>query len=266
MATVGTSISDFGLTTDGIFLRAPRLTKDDIGEGLSESDVDLIDDFEDAWKKFLSSRPGTLPPGSKIKNFRNMQTRLNEIEGKKQNVVLEVQRQLDFFDSSREKLEEKYSKEKEEASLQQESVVKALEKEIDNIAVADKILSEVLPWEHYFDNLESNASEAHRISGGASHKTGESQVIRPSDEALYLANIEPNDVVEAAKHGESEAHLIHAYRIDNALLKAKSVMLKREADRLEKNMLADRMLAKLLMDNDVWAAMASSQQRREDSA
>mmetsp|Transcript_4050 Transcript_4050/g.9661 ORF Transcript_4050/g.9661 Transcript_4050/m.9661 type:complete len:260 (-) Transcript_4050:152-931(-) len=259
MATVNTSVSDFGLTTDGIFIRAPRLTKDDIGERLSGNDVYLIEEFEDAWKKFLSSRPGTLPPGTKIKNFRNMQTRLNLIEGKKQNVCMELQRQLDFFDSSKEKLEEKYSKEKEEATLQQESVIAGLEKEIDNIAVADKILSEVLPWEHYFDNLESNAASAHGASS-ASHKTGHSQVIRPSDEALYLANIHPSDAVDAHKSAEAESYLIHAYRIDNALLKAKSVMLKREADRLEKNLLADRALAKLLMDNDVWAAMASSKQ------
>lgn len=259
MATVNTNATDFGLTTDGIFLRAPRLTKDDIGERLSDSDVHLIEEFEDVWKDFLSSRPGTLPPGQKIKNFRNLQAGLNEIEAKKQNVCLELQRQLDFFVTSRDKLEEKYGKEKEEATLQQASVVAELEKEIDNIAMADKLLSEVLPWEHYFDNLESNASAAHEGSSASmSQKTGQSQVIRPSDEALYLANIQPSEVVDAAKSGHSEAHLLRAYRIDNALLKAKSVMMKREADRLEKNMMADRVLAKVLMDNDVWAAIAST--------
>lgn len=260
MTTLSTHTSDYGLTTDGIFLHAPRLTKDDISGPLSDSDIKLLEKFEDAWKEFLSSRPGTLPPGQKIKNFRNIQTQLNEIEAKKQNVCLELQRQLDFFASSRDKLQEKYSKEKEEATLQRENLVRELEKEIDNIAMADKLLSEVLPWKHYFDNLESNASTAYDGSiASMSAATGQSQAIRPSSEAMYLANVEPHEIVHAARCGNSKAHLIRAYRIDNALLKAKAAMMKCEADRLERNMRSDHVLSKFLMDNDVWEAMTSGE-------
>ena len=259
MTTMNMNATDYGLTTDGIFLRAPRLTKDDIGESLTDSDVDLIEDLEDAWKEFLSSRPGTLPPGRKIKNFRNIQTAVNEIEGKKQNVCLELQRQLDFFASSTDKLEEKYSEQKEEATLQQKGAVEALEQEIDDIALADKLLSEVLPWEHYFDNLESNTSKVHDGSiASLSAKTGQSQLVKPSGEALYLANVKPDEIVDGALHGNANAHFLRAYKIDNALLKAKAVMLKREADRLEKNIRSDRVISKLLMKNDVFRTMVSS--------
>jgi len=248
-----------GLTTDGSFLRAPRLNKDDIGECLSDSDINLVEEFEDAWEDFLASHPGILPPGHKIKNFRNIQTQLDEIEGKKQNVCLELQRQLDFFANSRGKLEEKYNKEKEEATLQQENVVQEFEKEIDNIAMADKLLSEVLPWEHYFGNLESNMSTVHNGSvASMSTKTSQSQVIRPSGEALYLANVQPGDIVYAARRGNSNALLHRAYRIDNALLKAKAAMIKREADRLEKTIRSDQLLSKFLMEEDVWGMLASS--------
>lgn len=256
MATVSSNTTDFGLATDRIFLRAPRLNKDDIGESLSGDDIDLLEEFEDAWKEFLSARPGTLPPGQKIKNFRNIQTRMNEVQAKKENVCLELRRQLDFFASSRGRLEEKYSRQKEEATLQQKGMVEELEQEIDRIAIADKLLSEVLPWEHYFHNLESNTSALD--NGGVANMsaaTGRSQPIRPSAEALYLANIKPNEITDAPGR---EAHLHQAYRIDNAILKAKSAMLKREADRLEKNILSDRVLSKFLMDNDVWGAIASS--------
>lgn len=256
MATSSTSTSDYGLTTDGIFLRAPRLTKDDVSGSLSESDINLIEKFEDAWKEFLSSRPGTLPPGRKIKNFRNIQTKINEVEAKKQNVCLELQRQLDFFASSRNKLEEKYGKEKEEANLQRQNVVRQLEKEIDDIAMADKLFSEVLPWEHYFDNLESNTSTAY--DGSMSTGTGQSQAIRPSGKALYLANVETGEVVHAARVGNSNPNLLRAFRIDNALLKSKAAMMSREADRLEKNIKSARDLSKFFMDNDVWEVMASS--------
>ena len=249
-----------GLATDGIFLRAPRLNKDDVCEYLSESDIETIEDFEDAWRAFLSSRPGILPPGQKIKNCRNIQTQINEIEAKKQNVCLELQRQLEFFTSSKNQLEAKFSKSMEEATLQQQDVVGQLDREIDDIALADKSLSNVLPWEHFFDNLESNTTTVHHgsVVSMASTGTGQSQLIKPSSEALYLANIQPAEVVYAARRGKSKSHLLRAYRIDNALLKAKAAMLKQEADRLEKTIKSERLLSDFLMENDVWGIMADN--------
>mmetsp|Transcript_30132 Transcript_30132/g.64592 ORF Transcript_30132/g.64592 Transcript_30132/m.64592 type:complete len:257 (+) Transcript_30132:86-856(+) len=247
------------LTTDEVFLRAPRLNKDDICEPLSEHDTDLIEQFEDAWKEFLSARRGTLPPGQKIKNCRNIQARMNEMEGKKQNVCLELQRQLDFFDSSRDKLEEKYGKEKEEATAQQNDLIAKLEQEIDEIAIADKALSEILPWEHFFDNLESNTTMVHNGSvASLSAATGQSQPIKPSGEALYLANIQPSELVYAARRGKSKAHLLRAYRIDNALLKAKAGMLRREVDRVGKTIRSDQLISNFLMENDIWGTMVES--------
>jgi len=247
------------LTTDEIFLRAPRLNKDDITENLSDNDAETIEQFEDAWKDFLLARPGILPPGRKIKSCRRIQTRMNEIDGKKQNVCLELQQQLDFFATSKEKLEEKYHKTKEDATLQQEAVIRELEQEIDDIATADKILSDVLPWEHFFENLEANTTTVHDGSvASLSAGTGRSQMIKPSGEAMYLANIQPGELVYAARRGNSKAHFLRAYRIDNALLKAKAAMLRREADRLEKNMKSERTLSQVLMDNDIWGIMAAS--------
>lgn len=245
------------LTTDGIFLRAPRLTKDDIGECVSATDVKLIEEFEDAWKEFLASRPGTLPPGQKIKNFRNIQTQLKEIEAKKQNVCLELQRQLDFFAGSRNKLEEKYNKEKDEVTLQQKDVIQELENEIDDIAAADKLLSEVLPWEHYFDNLESNTSNVNESVDSISTRNGQGQAIKPSGEALYLSNIQRGEALHSGRFMNSKVNLLRAYRIDNALLKAKAAMIKRESDRLGKTIRSDRLLAKFLMENDIWGVMVS---------
>eukprot|EP00536_Pseudo-nitzschia_multiseries_P013471 jgi/Psemu1/35273/gm1.35273_g len=248
-----------GLTTDEIFQRAPRLSKDDITEQLSEMDIETIEEFEDAWKEFLQSRPGVLPPGRKVKNFRHIQIMMNEIEGKKQNVCLELQRQLDFFADSKDKLEEKYKKAKLDATLQQEGVIKHLEQDIDDIATADKLLSEVLPWEHFFENLEANTTTVHNGSvASMSAGTTQSQAVKPSSEALYLANVQPKEVVYAARRGNSKAHLLRAYRIDNALLKAKAAMLRKEADRLEKTIRSERMLSTVLMDNDIWGIMAVS--------
>ena len=256
MATVDTSIANYGLTADEIFLRAPRLNKDDVGECLTDSNIELIEEFEDAWKQFLISRPGTLPPGQKIKNFRNIQTRLNEIEGKKQNVCMELQRQLDLLASSRGKLEEDFDNQKQDATIQQKDLIRDLERKIDDIAMADKLYSEVLSWEHYFDNLESNTSTVHS-DASLSTKTEESQVVKPTNEALYLANVKPSDIVDAARCGNSEARLLRAYRIDNALLKAKAAMMKREADRLEKNIRSDKIISDFLMENDIWGILAS---------
>lgn len=259
MATLSINAMDTGLALNRAFLRAPRLTRDDITEQLSDTEAATIEEFENAWENFLSSRPGILPPGRKLKNCRHIQTRMNEIEGKKQNVCLELQKQLDFFADSKVKLEEKFHKTKEEAALQQQEVVRQLEKEIDDIALSDKILSEVLPWEHFFDNLEANTSTAHNGSvASLSAATSQSQIIKPSGEAMYLANVQPKELIYAARRGKSKSHLLRAYRIDNALLKARAAMLRREAERLEKNLNADRMISHVLMDNDVWGIMSAS--------
>ena len=251
------AIIDSGeLTSEEIFLRAPRLNGDDVDEYLSDNDVNTIEDFEDAWKVFLSSHPGILPSGTKIKNCRRIQNQIYEIEGKKQNICLELQNQLDFFTRSKDELNAKYTNEMEAATFQQQEVIRKLDKEIDDIAVADKSLSTVLPWEHFFDNLESNTTTTNHGSA-ASSTVGSHQPIKPSTEALYLSNIDNNEVVEAARRRNSKPRLLRAYRIDNALLKAKSAMLKIEADRLEKTIKSERLLSKFLLEHDIQTIMNS---------
>lgn len=248
-----------GLSTSEIFLRVPRLNEHDIDENLSEIDVETIEEFEDAWQEFLSSRPGVLPPGRKIKKCKQIETQMKEIEGKKQNVCLELQRHLDFFAASRDKVEEKYKNAKEDAKLQQKNIKEELEHEIDEIAKADKLLSDVLPWEHFFENLESNTTAVHNGSvASMSAGTSQSQQVKPSAEALYLADIRPGEVFYAARRGTSKAHFLRAYRIDNALLKAKAAMLRRETERLEKVVKSEQMLSQILTENDVWGVMAAS--------
>jgi hypothetical protein len=242
------------LTAEGIFLRAPRLTGDDFDEYLSDNDVNTIEEFEDEWKIFLSSHPGILPSGTKIKNCRRIQNQINEMDGKKQNICLELQNQLDFFTNSKDQLKVKYTMEMEAAALQQQEVIHKLDREIDDIAEADKSLSTVLPWEHFFDNLESNTTITNHGSV-ASSTVGSHQPIKPSNEALYLSNIDNNEVVEAARRGNSKPRLLRAYRIDNALLKAKSAMLKIEADRLEKTIKSERLLSKFLVEHDIQTIM-----------
>jgi len=183
----------------------------------------------------------------KIKNCRKIQNQINEIEAKKQNICLELQRQLDFFTNSKDQLEVEYTKDMEVAALQQQEVIHKLEKEIDDIAEADKSLSVVTRWEHFFDNLQANASTLRSR-----------QPIKPSNEALYLANIDYTEVVVAARRGKSKPRLLRAYRIDNTLLKAKAAMLKIEADRLEKTIKSERLLSNFLVEYDIQSMLASS--------
>jgi len=240
--------SDNELTTEGIFLQAPRLNKDDVDEILSDNDVNTIEEFEDAWKEFLLHHPGTLLPGQKIKNCRRIQNQINEIQAKKQNICLELQRQLDFFTNSKDQLEQKYTNNMEVAALQQQEIIQKLEKEIDDIAEADKSLSVVTRWEHFFDNLQANASTL---------RPRPRQPIKPSHEALYLANIDHTEVVEAARRGQSKVRLLCAYRIDNTLLKAKAAILKIETDRLEKTIKSEQLLSKFLVEYNIQSILAS---------
>jgi hypothetical protein len=242
-------------TATEYILEAPRVHQNDIESALSERDIQAIDEFEEAWREFVSSRPGVLPPGAKLRSCLAIEYQIDDVEVSKRNVQMEMQRQLDFFNSSKDQLEANFTRAMEEAALMQQDVNKRLTKEISDIADADESLSTTLPWEHFFDNLDSLAEEAciaEEAGGGL-------RALKPSNRALYLANnIDHTEVAMAALEGRSSALLLHAFNIDNALLNAEIRMMQREVDRLEKTTKSQQVMAKFLTEHNIWGLLTKS--------
>lgn len=245
-------------TATEFILDAPRIHQNDIESALSDHDIIAIEEFEELWHEFLLSRPGVLPPGRKLNSCLSIQYEINEVEASKQNVRMEMQRQLDFFISSKDQLEANFTKAMEEAALIQQEVNKRLSREIDDIADADKSLSMTLPWEHFFDNLDSLTEEAN-FGDEISHAPSiGSLALKPSNRALYLANIDQEEVAKAALEGKSSGLLLRAFSVDNALLNAQVHMMQREVDRLEKTSKSQNVQAKFLTDHNIWGLLTKS--------
>lgn len=242
-------------TATQFILEAPRVQQNDIEAALSEGDILAIDEFEDAWREFITSRPGVLQPGAKLRSCLAIQNQIDEVEVSKQNVEMELQRQLDFFSSSKDQLDSNFSKAMEEAALMQQDVNKRLNKEISDIADADESLSATLPWEHFFENLDSLTEEIDfaRDAGGGF------RAVMPSDRAMFLANnTNHTEMAMAALEGKSSALLLRALNVDNALLNAEIRMMQREVDRLEKTTRSQKVMAKFLTEHNIWGLLTKS--------
>eukprot|EP00539_Tryblionella_compressa_P003416 CAMPEP_0178748786 /NCGR_PEP_ID=MMETSP0744-20121128/9063_1 /TAXON_ID=913974 /ORGANISM="Nitzschia punctata, Strain CCMP561" /LENGTH=271 /DNA_ID=CAMNT_0020402157 /DNA_START=102 /DNA_END=917 /DNA_ORIENTATION=- len=239
-----------------MILRAPRLNQKNIEEALSDRDIIALEEFENKWHSFLSSNPGILPPGKKLKSCLEIQNQLDEIEVAKQNAQMELQRQLDFFNNSKDQLEANFTKAMEEAALMQQDIIRSLNKEIDDIALADQTLSATLPWRHFFNNLQAITDENNVPEGMSTGESACSRGIKPSSQAMYLANNTDQAVVaQAALEGKSSNVLLRAFHIDNGLLKAEIKMAQREIDRLERTTKSQRVLSKFLTEHNIWGLL-----------
>jgi hypothetical protein len=244
-----------------MILQAPRLHPSTIDHALSDEDILALDEFENKWHHFLSSNPDVLPPGEKLKSCLELTSQLAEIEVSNQLVKMELQRQLDFFTNSKDQLEANFTKAMEEAALIQQEVIRNLNKEIDDIAIADQILSKTLPWEHFFDNLDTLTEWDNDFDGSATSasSTTYSRGLKPSRQAMYLANIDdPREVVEAALEGKSSGPLLRVFKVDNALLKAQVKTMQQEIDRLERTNKSQKDLAKFLSEYNIWGLLSKS--------
>jgi hypothetical protein len=244
-----------------MILQAPRLHQSSIDHTLSDEDILGLDEFENKWGYFLSSNPDVLPPGKKLKSCLDLKNQLAEIEVSKQMVKMELQRQLDFFTNSKSQLEANFTKAMEETALIQQEVIRNLNKEIDDIAVADQILSKTLPWEHFFENLDSLTEMNNDFDGSATSfsATTYSRGLKPSRQAMYLANTnDQTEVVDAALEGKSSAPLLRVFKVDNALLKAQVKTMQQEIERLERTNKSQKDLAKFLSEYNIWGLLSKS--------
>jgi hypothetical protein len=244
-----------------MILQAPRLHQSSIDHALSDEDTLALDEFENKWRYFLSTNPDVLPPGKKLKSCLDLKSQLAEIEVSKQMVKMELQRQLDFFTKSKDQLEANFTKAMEEAALIQQEVIRNRNKEIDDIAVADQLLSKTMPWEHFFDNLDNLTESNNDLDGSITSvsATTYSRGLKPSRQAMYLANVDDQrDVVEAVMEGECSGPLFRIFKIDNALLKAQVKTMQQEVDRLERTNKSQRDLAKFLSEYNIWGLLSKS--------
>lgn len=203
-------------------LMAAAVTPEDLDFELDPDSANTMNEFQIAWKKFMKDHPELIPEGKREKNIKQLQKKAMELKKTQAEANDELQKQLDFFEKSRETLELNTKKELEEARTKQQKAHDKLQKQLDSITASEHLLSQTYPWDFFVASVDAATGKS-----GVKHDLGadSAKTVKPSDRALYL--------VDSTK-GHPKNIELRAYQIDHALLNTQIRMLQNEAKALER--------------------------------
>lgn len=258
--------------------KAPPITYDDFDPReieLHSEQINLIDELEKLWTEFLQADPDVLPGGKKGARIESLEGKLLALQNSKHNVEAELQRQLDFFEKSKEQLEANFERLKMKEEKEQENMMNEMEGRLDAVGTSSRNLEANGGWELFFEALEDaveqsdvqqlpgnglstilGMSTAHspRGGGGGSTTKKPSCAIKPTAKAMFLNNA----ATESDLHLRSRDFLLRAFRIDNALLEAEIKTLQRDVERLEQGTKSVDFVGKFLTEQNIWGILSSS--------
>lgn len=251
-----------------LILDAPQLQSDDFegcGMTLNENDIQMINEFEALWKDYLQANPNILHAGKKGMRIETLENRVIAMQTAKRNVHAELQRQLDFFDHSKEQLETNFLQEKERSEKQLEKMLAEMEPKLDAIGTSMRHLEANGEWELFMQVLNEAVEQSEvqplpgdglsTVFGIPSHVSSraKSNVMKPSAKAMFLNNVTGSDV-----HMHSRDFLLRAYRIDHELLQAQVRVLQRDVERMERNAETMELVGNFLTEHNIWGLLATN--------
>jgi len=225
-------------------LMSAPITADDMDFDLDPDAQYTMSEFEAAWKNFMTVNPDMIPQGKRETHIKEMQKQVKNIRNTRQEAQEELHKQLDFFEKSRKDLETDFEKELDITRSKQKSNHESLQRKLDSVAIAEHLLSQVIPWEHFLASVDKAADKA-RIEEKAIWKNDAgNHKAKPSKRAMFLVD---------GSRGNDNDVILRAYQIDHALLNTQVKMLQKEAEGYEKLMETQKSIGKLLNDTNVWS-------------
>jgi hypothetical protein len=212
----------------------------DLDVALTEDDMDLVEEFEARWRGYMHDNPGVLPTSGRSKRLAELKSKILKVKMNTTVVEKELKDQLKLYIRSREAIEQDYQKEIQEATAAQKSLEDKIEKELDNAAMADRLESQLIPWEHFLDSVDNSAVPSPRASNE------NRRTMKPSTRAMAL--VDPS--------GNKGDVQLRAYRIDHALLSAQVKMLRKEIECCERKTEGHEMIGKFLTENNIWTLLS----------
>lgn len=232
---------------------APRLTTDDLDKKYCDQDAEILEEFETAWVNYLRQNPEKLR-GRQEKRINKLRKKQDEVLEKQRKVEEELKLQLEFFEESRQELEENFQRTMEAEQENQKEMRDVLDAEVHTAAVADHNFSKTLPWEKFFYNLERLAAKEgiQPMPSGLTTDSGR-QALVPTTKAQLMLKKEDG---EEEEEGHSDLHFVlHAYQMDEALLKAQSKMYELEIERYQKTIENLDVTGKFFQEHNIWTLL-----------
>lgn len=234
-------------------MMAASITPDDLDFELEPDELQTMDVFESAWKEFMKENPDLVPEGKRETRIKQMQEQTQSRSTAQEQAKDELQNQLDFFEKSREDLETDFLREIEATRNTQLETHKSLQRKLDSIGMAEHLLSQSIPFEHFLKCVDKAAKKANsegmlvtlsnKNAGGGNDKSG-----APSARAMYLMGSMSGEDLDDVE--------LKAYQIEHALLNTRVEMLRKEVEGYEKLLETQKMVGTWLDDNNVWTMVS----------
>lgn len=212
-----------------------------LGRDLTPQEGQLLEDFEQSWRNFVASKRGKLPSGRREVHIKYLQAKVEELTKTRDNVEVELNKQLAFFEQSKSTLEDEIRAKIDHENEEYEQIKSKLQKRLQMVEEAQQLQEETLPWSFFLSCVDAAASEHLDHDDLAKSRT-----VKPSQRAMYLTYQSPE---------EPEGMLRRAFQIDHAILKTQLKMLNKDIQRYEKTVATQEQASLFLMENNVWSIL-----------
>ena len=227
------------------YLQMPRMTADELDmQNLDMDAYATVDALEDAWTDFLLDNPNALED-SPLNQLLELE--LEEIQQTQEYFLEEMQAQLTTFLTKKRELEDTYKQLMTTETKKQQNLYHTLQGQIDQQAKVHEYIQKVIPWNHWFAQLDDIVDEEGPgdyydkvkalVPGGNQGGFG------PSERGVYLTNASIESVQTIYER---------AYRVDDALLRAQCAMLLKEIQAHEDGLEAMTIVGEFLKDQKAW--------------
>lgn len=217
----------------------------DLEMELTEEEEELVTSFENGWRDFLRNQPHMIPKGRRGYQLEALTRDVKDMGEAKKAAEIELQNQLDFFTTSRDRLETVYQHEMEVAVQRQKEVQDRIQQKLDTVTISEQIMSQTIPWNGFLEAVDNAADQLDLASRNARAK----MAFKPSIRAMALVD----------REGDEEDVRLRAFRMDHALLTAQVQMLAREVERYEKTNESLDLVAKFFTEHNIWGILTKQQ-------
>jgi hypothetical protein len=228
-------------------LEAMMANPDDFDLDLTEDDLIMLQDFEESWRQFILENGNFMPMGKRHESLTKMQRDIVATLEHKDAVETELKRQLNFFQHSREALEQHYGQQADAANTYQSQMHDHMQIQLDHVSQAKSLSQKIVPWNHFLNCIDKAIPELNKTTTS----TMKEKTFKPSARAMAL--VDPS--------GDAEDVCLRAYRLDHALLTAQVKMLKQELDKEEKMTSTLEIVGTLLSEHNIWGLLTKQQEQ-----
>ena len=222
-------------------------TPDELDMELSQDDVIMVQAFEGSWKAFMAENPKLVPLGKKRDSVLKLKRDILLTHQSQQAVEAELVRQLEFFQQSRDDLEQHYGEQATKANSYQSQMHDNLQEQLDKVYKAKALAHETTSWNHFLNCLDKATTEQPKDSTTKKEKS-----FKPSARAMAL--VDPS--------GDEADVQLRAYRLDHAMLTAQVKMLEKELEKQEMATTTLEVVGKLLSEHNIWSLLTKQQQEQ----